>query len=312
MRLGRIPPLGLAGIGLAVLALILAAAAASRGAYQPAVAQAQTPGSSMEARMAQLLAVLERGEPCTAVGAALDDSLEILYGGLRPLKSKGLEQLTQQADALVSAAEMRLAGALQTFGEGGKCPELQDRVLDTKLFIEQLNEVAQAVGAVTLRCGDGDNVGQAPCDELQPLLDEATGTEVIPGAQQPTVIRPSYSVKLRSPVVPPWVRRWEEDVRVTNPIGRGECAVVFKETRGMMLRLHFHRITVVTDPWVSTFGVPRGTRIPIWTISWVPSEYGKEWNICNPEGTGIVKTVTQRVVQDRPLEFFWRHYPKDP
>lgn len=297
---------------LMALAVGLTAGSAFQVASQPGVAQAQTPGSSMEQRMAQILAVLERGEPCEAVGAALDNGLEILYGGLRPLKSKGLEELTQRADTLVSEMEMRLAQALERYGRTGKCPDRQDQALDLKLFIEQMNEVAQAVGAITLRCGEGDNVAQPPCDELQALLDEDTGREIVGTPGQTTIIRPSYSVKLRSPAVAPWIRRWEEDVRLTQPIGRGECVVVFKESKGLMLRLHYHRIIVVTDPWVTTFGVPRGTRIPIWTISWVPSEYGKEWNICNPEGTGIVKTVTQRVVQDRPLEFFWRRYPKDP
>lgn len=300
--------------GLLVLFLMAVVLAGARGfpSAPPSAAAQGTPGSTMEQRLAQILAVLERGENCKAVEAVLDSGLEILYGGLRPLKSKGLEELTQRADQLVGEAEMRLTRALEAYSAGGKCPELQNRVLDLKLFIEQMNEVAQAVGAITLRCGEGDNIAQPPCDELQALLDEDTGREIPLITPQQTIIRPSYSVKLRGPYVPPWVKRWEEDVRVTDPIGRGQCVVVFKETRGLMLRLHFHRIIVVTDPWVTTFGVPRGTRIPIWTISWVPSEYVKEWNICNPEGTGIVKTVTQRVVQDRPLEFFWRHYPKDP
>ena len=101
---------------------------------------------------------------------------------------------------------------------------------------------------------------------------------------------------------------------MTEPIEVGSCVVVFKETKGLMLRLHFERVIVVTDPWVVTFGVPRGTRIPIWRLEWVPSQYVKEWNICNKKSadgtTGIENTVSQRVKQDIPLNFFWRFYPK--
>ena len=105
---------------------------------------------------------------------------------------------------------------------------------------------------------------------------------------------------------------------ITEPIELGSCVVVFKETKGLMLRLHFERIIVVTDPWVATFGVPRGTKVPIWRLEWVPSQYVKEWNMCNKtiknaDGTvttGIENTVTQRVKQDTALNFFWRFYPK--
>ena len=105
---------------------------------------------------------------------------------------------------------------------------------------------------------------------------------------------------------------------ITEPIELGSCVVVFKETKGLMLRLHFERIIVVTDPWVTTFGVRRGTKVPIWRLEWVPSQYVKEWNICNKKtinadgtvSTGIENTVSQRVKQDIPLNFFWRFYPK--
>ena len=90
--------------------------------------------------------------------------------------------------------------------------------------------------------------------------------------------------------------------------------VVFKETKGLMLKLHLDRIITVTDPWVPFFGKPRGTPVPIWRLEWIPSEYVKEWNICNrqrADGTvGIVSEVTQRVKQDVPLNYFWRFYSR--
>ena len=74
---------------------------------------------------------------------------------------------------------------------------------------------------------------------------------------------------------------------------------------------------IVRDPWVNVFGAPRGTRIPIWALEWVPAQYVKEWNICHKvkaDGSGsyIDKTVTKRVVQDTPLNFFWRFYRRNP
>lgn len=271
-----------------------------------------TPFCGMSCRLEYVVSTLNRPTTCEAVDKALDEGMEILYGGLRPLRSKGLLDQTQVADTMVTEAETKLAQALQRLTQTELCPAQQDRALDLKLFIEQMSEVAQAVGAITSRCGLDDSLTQPPCDELQPLLDEDTGRELSLTTPAQTTIRPSYAVKLRSPLVPPWSSRWEEDVRVTEPIPAGQCVVIPKETRGLMLRLHFDRVSVVTDPWVTVFGVPRGTLVPIWRLEWVGAQYMKEWNLCNPNGTGIVKTVTQRVVQDIPLTYFWRFYRKDP
>ena len=285
------------------------------------------PTSDMQQRLDQVIRTVQKAGTCGAAAAAFDDGMEILYGGLRPLPSKDLLDQTTAADQAVARNEMRFADALNNYAVAGggtqPCDAERRRALDLKLFAEQMNEVGQAVGAITQKCGDGDSLDQPPCDELQPLLDEETGVVVAtsgPGAAQPqqvgTIIVRGFSVKLRSPAVPPGFGPFQEDVRVTEPIAQGQCAVVFKETRGLMLRLHFDRVTVVGDPWVTTFGVPRGTRIPIWMLQWVPAEYVKEWTICHTgdvEGTAVMNTtVTQRVKQDVPLNFFWRFYPKDP
>lgn len=312
-----------------VLIALIAAATLSDGLFdtRPVAVQAQPsdrPTSSMEQRLNQVIGVLQEAPTCGAAAAAIDDGMDVLYGGLRPLPSKGdLAEQTENVDHLIAMNEMRFAEALGAFARGGgeqgpACDEERRRALDLKLFVEEMNEVAQAVGQFTRQCGAGDSINEAPCSDLQSLLDEDTGEAPPPGARQETlnqqsaVIRPSYSVKLRSPFVPHWFGRWEEDVRVTEPLAKDECAVIFKETKGLMLKLHFERFTIVRDPWVSVFGVPRGTRIPIWSLEWVPSEYVKEWNICHMGKGEIRKTVTQRVKQDIPLNFFWRFYPKDP
>ena len=204
--------------------------------------------------------------------------------------------------------------------------ESKGRALDLKLFIEEMNEVARAVGEITNQCGPGQSLATPPCDQLQPLLDERSGQEhepipgeIIGGLPDGGTLEPGYSAYLRSPFVPRWSAAWTEDVLVTDALAPDECAVVFKETRGLMLKVHLRTIIVVTDPWVATFGVPRGTSVPIWTLEPVPAQYAKTYNHCNTvidngDGTtrqGIEQNVTTRVVQDVPLKYFWRFYPNN-
>jgi hypothetical protein len=273
---------------------------------QPAPAE-----STMEQRIDQVLRILEADPGCEAVAAAVDLAPEVLYGGLRVLPTKGeLLKQTTEVDRMMRRAEMRFAQALGNYALQGKCTAQRGRALDTKLFVEYNSEMGQAVGRITANVGDGDSLAKAPGDDLERILDESTGEERKLGAAN-QIIRPGYSVKLRSPAVPPWILVPEEDIRMTEPIPPQHCVVIFKEFKGLMVRLHFERIIVVTDPWVGVFGFPRGTKVPIWRLEWVFSEYVKEWNICNADGQ-IKKTVTQRVKQDRPLNFFWRFYRKDP
>jgi len=271
----------------------------------------ERPTSSMEKRMAQVTAILaNEGAGRAAHEAALDDGMEVLYGGLRALPTKGpaLEQTTA-ADAAVSAAEQQLSQALERYANSGAAQDLRGRALDLKLFIEEMNEVSAALTQFTSHCGEGDRADEPPCDNLQKILNEENGEEIFAGPLVRAFTR-SYSVKLRSPFVAPWVRSWQHDVRPL-VVARGECAVIFKETRGLTLRLHFQRITVVLDPWVGTLGVPRGTLVPIWHLTWVPSEYAKAFTYCN-DGRRINQAVLQRVKQDHALNYFWRFYPREP
>lgn len=286
---------------------------ASAIAIGPTTAQTaeemERPASLMDARIKQVVEQIETGKNCTAVGAAIGLGLDVLYGGLRPVPSHGALERTVQADKVLGASELRLAAVLGEFLGAGRCPEHAGAALDLKIFVEEMNEVALAVGRITRECGEGADLRSAPCDQLRPELDELTGHR--PDAKAvPRRIAVGYSVKLRGPFIPRYVHRWEEDVLTTEPIDTGQCVVVFKETKGLMLQLVFVGVTVVADPW-ATATLARGTRIPIWSLRWIPSEYVKEWNICNT-GRGIEKTVTQRVKQDIPLNYFWRYYPKSP
>jgi hypothetical protein len=281
------------------------------GLNTPATVDAQgTDGqfTTMQARIDQSLRVLNNGTP-GAQRAAVEDLMEVLYGGFRVLPSPGDEN-TERWHQMSSDNERKVAGALEAFAlKGGRNvdPEVQQYAMDLKLFVEQMNEVANTVAEATRFCPEGVTLQEEPCFQLQALLDEDNGNERVVGqlANRPVVV-PGYSVKLRSPFLPRWGNVWDEEVQVTDPIGRFECAVVFKETRGLMLRLYFDRVITVSDPW-ATPQQPRGTLIPVWRMEWVPSEYVKTFNYCNVDGK-VVNSVDMRVVQDVPLKYFWRFY----
>ena len=256
---------------------------------------------SMKDRLNQIINVINSAQNCETSATAVRLGMETLYGGLRPVPSRDRLTETIEADRNIAEMETALAGALQKFAASGKCTEAAAMALDLKLFIEQMNEVAVAVGRFTIECGV-----DKPCEGLIPVLDEETGHEDFTQLAKP--LKPGFSIKLRSPFVP-WnvIHGWEEDVMMTNPIPLGSCVGIFKETRGLMLKLRLVRIDVVRDPWATPM-LGRGTKIPVWALEWVPSQYGKTWNICNIKGSGLQTTVTQRVKQDVPLNYFWRYY----
>jgi hypothetical protein len=292
-------------IALVVGVCALAFGLPTGGLAQPAGQQSGQ--STMESRLNQVIDALKTGKP-PAIEDAINDGMEIIYGGVRPLPTEGPAMgQTEQADQKVGEAELRLAAALE---DAARNPGSPPGALDLKLFIEEMNEVAKAVGELTRECGQGDNVNVPPCNELHPRLNEQDGQEIPANSHDSGEINPGYTVKIRGPAVPGWSFGWEETVVSTPAIAPGECSAVVKETRGLMVRLRFDRLTAVSDPWVSTFGVPRRIAAPIWTLSWIPAQYVKEINICN-SGGDIEKEITQRVIQDPALSYFWRMYPKD-
>ncbi|MEO1262824.1 MAG: hypothetical protein AAFZ15_28710 [Bacteroidota bacterium] len=273
---------------------------------------AKNKGSNMESRLHFLIEALLTTKDANVAETVIHNLMEILYGGLRALPTKGkLLKKTLEVHNRICEAEMQVAGTLKKFALSEKCKEHRGKALDLAMFIEQMNEVAVAAGEVTAKCGEGDSLAKPPCDELQPILDEMTGHEIPSGTTRQLVKR-AFSVKLRGPRVGWWQNCIEEDVLMTKPIPPGHCVVVFKEFRGLMVRLHFERFTIVSDPWVATFGVPRGTRIPIWRIEWIFCEYVKQWNMCNvgKRKPRIRTNVTQRVKQDYPINWLWRYYGK--
>ncbi|MDX1547690.1 MAG: hypothetical protein R3247_11915 [Rhodothermales bacterium] len=262
---------------------------------------------SMDDRINQHIAVLTEVGDCSAVEVALRTFPAALYGGARIVPSRGeLERETREADQKTAENERRVVAAIEAMLGQGRCPALHGLAVDVKTLVKETNEVAVAVAPATTRCGDGSTLEERFCNLIQPLLDEETGHEIFD--DRAGVIRPGFFVKLRSPFVP-WntVFGWEEDLYRTDPIAPGECAAIVKETRGLMLRLIFVRFDIVRDPWATPL-LARGTRIPIWALEWIPSQYVKTWNVCNQDGR-LATTVSQRVKQDVPLNFFWRYYP---
>lgn len=310
--------------GALVLVLAMSSSASASGSTrhernQPSAAVAvapvaadqpmPTPDSSMQQRVDEIILILKSNPSCSTAQGALEHLIEVWSGGfvVEPTKGDALQQTTQ-ANLVTRQNAMRIVDALQAYisAAGPDCAAKRLAV-DIKIFIEELDEVMVAAGQVTIRCGLNDI-----CPPLQPLLDEATGAVAAVAATPARLgpIVPGFVVKLRSPFMPTNFTGNEEEMVVTPALSRGQCAAVVKETRGLMVLLRFDGIIIVTDPWVSTFGVPRGTVVPVWRLEWVPAEFIKEVDICNT-AQGIVKTVTQRVVQDTALDFFWRYFPKN-
>ena len=299
----------IAGSFLGVLAVVAMGVWAFNGGLVTSVdAQVGTVNTSnMQQRLDQTVKLLNGGG---AAGAgAIDEAMEILYGGFRVLPTAGDEN-TELWHRQTSANEMQLAQALQNFATKANrqvAAEDVQRAVDMKLFIEQMNDVANTLAFATRQCQDGSTVAEGPCEQLQPLLNEANGVEAVVGRLTANlVIRPGYTVKLRGPFLPRPTTWWQETVEVVPPLAWGECAVVFKETKGLMLKVCYDRIITVSDPW-ATPQLPRGTQIPVWRMEWVPSEYVKTFNYCNNEGK-VTNTVDMKVVQDTPLKYFWTYY----
>jgi hypothetical protein len=86
----------------------------------PTQAQEQQPRSTMQQRLEQIIDVLERADDCGLVEAIIDDGPEILWGGLRPLRSKGeLLDTTIAVDKAISEAELKFATALKQYANRG-------------------------------------------------------------------------------------------------------------------------------------------------------------------------------------------------
>ncbi|MFD3191352.1 hypothetical protein ACFMPD_13890 [Sedimentitalea sp. HM32M-2] len=308
-------------LALALTAPVAAQQAADTGPVAPEFA-------SMETRIGQLVEILETGDNCPTVATALDLTLGLVYGGTRPLPSKIPQSLDEarelygpdisqreldiagrslSANKVISATAARVTAALAHRMRLKSCPAQAGLAADLKFHLEEIEDVAAALGEYTALCGVGDSLVSGICAQLAPVLDEQTGHILTP-AQIPKTITRGFWLKLRSPFIPRYNRRWQEYVRVIPPMDFGQCSAVFKETKGLMLRLRLDGFTVVRDPW-ATADLPRGTRIPIWTLEWVPSEYVKHFNICNT-GDGVTSSVSQRVKQDIPLNYFWRYFAK--
>ena len=296
------------GIICAVFLFAIAPAAA------PMAAKADGHRSDMGQRITQLIEALGGAQDCAAVDAALDLAPSVLYGGARPLPTpdnpggtpapggEGIAEATEKADRIISERERTLAHALAQLANGGRCGELAGDALDLKLFFEEMNEVALAIGTLTRNCRAGDSLEDGDCAQLTPRLNEENGHLFGPG-EGPKTIKPGFRAKVRGPFLPRWMRHWEEDVKATPALNAGQCVSIFKETKGLMLELVFDGFTVIADPW-ATPELVRGTKVPIWRLQWVPSEYVKAFNICNKEGQIMPITVHQRIKQDIGLNWF--------
>ncbi len=280
------------------------------------------------ARLDQVINILRSNPGPEAAEEAVNHGMEVLIGNLRPLPSKDLLEESTRAHNEFSDLERKFAGVLEQFikdgRRDGRSAEQKGIALNAKQMVEEMSHVATVLSQVTSQCGVGDFVLMQdvdnfnnPCSQLQPLLNSLTGLEDEPvfdiGTDQSltTVLGPSFSTNLRADIIPPrWSRDIPENVEVTGTLAPGECSVVFKEFRGLLLQLHLERITDIRDPNNNT-GVSGTTSDPIWVLQWMPAEYGKQWSMCNTGDTSapeVTTKVTMQVVEDEGLLYFWRFY----
>ena len=100
---------------------------------------------------------LNDSSSCEAAATTIDSGMEILYGGLRPLPSgpddpsrdDNVLSRTTRVHKLISDKELEFAVALGEYALNGGCSQQGGRALDLKLFIEQMNEVANALAVFT-------------------------------------------------------------------------------------------------------------------------------------------------------------------
>lgn len=85
----------------------------------------------------------------------------------------------------------------------------------------------------------------------------------------------------------------------------GGCAVVVKEFRGFHLRWVRRLITITIEPWTSR---QRIIRKVVWVLEWVPVQMIKTITVkCCSEGKSKTH-IEKKVIVDRELQNFWRHY----
>lgn len=175
-------------------------------------------------------------------------------------------------------------------------------------------ETAKAVGDATAGCAAGGDIFNpgSECNRLGPTLERVISDGPLVTSEGPTVpniVNPGWAVSLRGPAIPglPGARGPQGDVVVTEKLADGECAVVFKEFRGLTIRLRFEFINEINYPFVETFGFVLDKNVPTWVLEWVPAQYITQWSMCNSGGQ-IVRTVSDEVHHDTSLQFFWKYF----
>ena len=267
-----------AGLAVMALAAFLAVGLGPlRGSTPSVVAEPAGPQLpfDQDGRMMQIIETLGDGQ-CIPSQRAIDDAMEVLYGGLRVLPSKDDPTDTTDADAAQRQHELALAAALEQFSRSDTpCPVQKGRALDLKLFIEEISQVAEQLGQATSQCGAGDALDQPPCDELRPLLGEDDQQSIIGGQSTggPPTLVPGYSYFLRSPALAPTFRNIDEDTFTTEPLSSGDCASVLKETKGMMLKATFERIGL---DYTVTYAAYPSQRCPFGAYSLYPRSSSRQ------------------------------------
>lgn len=172
--------------------------------------------------------------------------------------------------------------------------------IEARDFIQVTTESMQVVKRELTKCDPNNPTGQG-CDLIK--QDDESGSSV-------DKIVAGFSREVRSPFfirVP--FREPQEQVIVPQPLSKGDCVPIIKETKGIKVVVRPMKIPIWVEPWFARARIIGFTTVWVWEF--VPAEFVKTITYCN-DGKDVTKKVDTEIIKERQLMHFWKFLPKDP
>ncbi len=97
-----------------------------------------------------------------------------------------------------------------------------------------------------------------------------------------------------------------EDVIVTDPIPLRACVSITKEKKGIVPVVVTTKVPIWVKPLFGDRSIVGETYV--WVLWWVPAEFIKTITYCNPTGSGITQTITQKLILEWAQGHLWWYY----
>ncbi len=258
-------------------------------------------------------------------------------GALLPLptldrNNPKITQLTKEEHTRFLNDSKATSSALERFLAFKEGPSGASRAksLQLKNFIDAVTDVSRTVGQLTAECDVSDlqialkekKAKAAPaCESLlapdgvttlfrgSPEAMEAAPAQIAGVAGFVPIFRREVAAGRLPPMGLPLIPR--EDVKLTQPIALGQCAVVMKEVKGLKMDAFLGGLSPWVEPWNVRIPITRFPFPIVWKFVWTHAEFVKTITFCNRRGV-IRTSVDQRVILEPALAFFWEMFPKDP